>query len=90
LIVVFAFEMPTGAAADLVGRKASFRPRLRLAYDRVQPYAVATTCTDGLIAEMIDGVGTTLANGALDAWAIDPIRPPIRYPLRRNPPPSGQ
>ena len=74
LIVVFAFEVPTGAAADLVGRKASFLLACAVRALAFALYAVAHDFTDCAVAEVIDGVGTTLASGALDAWAIDGMR----------------
>ena len=74
LIIVFVFEVPTGAAADLVGRKASFLLSCALRAVAFGLYAVAQSFTDCLIAELIDGIGTTLASGALDAWAIDGMR----------------
>jgi MFS family permease len=74
LIIVFAFEVPTGAAADLVGRKASFLLSCALRTVAFGLYAVAENFTDCVIAELIDGIGTTLASGALDAWAVDGMR----------------
>ncbi len=74
LIVVFLFEVPTGAAADLLGRKASFVLSCAVRALAFGLYAVATSFTDCALAEVIDGIGTTLASGALDAWAIDGIR----------------
>jgi MFS family permease len=74
LIVVFAFEVPTGAAADLVGRKASFLLACAVRALAFGLYAVAHDFTDCAVAEVIDGVGTTLASGALDAWAVDGMR----------------
>lgn len=74
LIVVFAFEVPTGAAADLVGRKASFLLACAVRAVAFGLYAVAHDFMDCAVAEVIDGVGTTLASGALEAWAIDGMR----------------
>jgi len=74
LIVIFVFEVPTGAAADLVGRKASFLLSCVLRCVAFGLYAVAQGFFDCAVAEVIDGIGTTLATGALDAWAIDGMR----------------
>jgi len=74
LIIIFAFEVPTGAAADLVGRKASFLLSCALRAVAFGLYAVAESFTDCLVAELVDGIGTTLASGALDAWAVDGMR----------------
>jgi predicted MFS family arabinose efflux permease len=37
-------------------------------------YSFATTFPEFLLAEFVDAVGTTLATGALDAWAVDGMR----------------
>jgi MFS family permease len=74
LVVIFAFEVPTGAAADLVGRKTSFLLACAVRALAFGLYAVAHDFRDCAVAEVIDGVGTTLASGALDAWAIDGMR----------------
>jgi MFS family permease len=74
LIVIFVFEVPTGAGADLVGRKTSFLLACAVRALAFGLYAVARDFADCAVAEMIDGVGTTLASGALDAWAVDGMR----------------
>lgn len=74
LIVIFVFEVPTGAAADLLGRKASFLLSCAARALAFGLYAVADDFLDCAIAEVIDGIGTTLASGALDAWAVDGMR----------------
>jgi MFS family permease len=74
LIVICFFEVPTGAAADRLGRKASFVFSCLVRAIAFGLYAVADDFLDCIVAEVIDGVGTTLASGALDAWAIDGMR----------------
>jgi MFS family permease len=74
LLVVFAFEVPTGALADVLGRRFSFLLSCMLRTVAFGLYAVADGFLDCAIAEIVDGVGTTLASGALDAWAIDGMR----------------
>lgn len=74
LIVIFAFEVPTGAAADLLGRKASFLLSCAVRTLAFCLYALADDFLDCAVAEVIDGVGTTLASGALEAWAVDGMR----------------
>jgi len=74
LIVIFVFEVPTGAAADVVGRKASFLLSCAVRAVAFGLYAVADGFADCAVAEVIDGIGTTLATGALDAWAVDGMR----------------
>lgn len=85
LLVICFFEIPTGAAADRLGRKASFVGSCLVRAAAFALYATAHSFFDCVVAELIDGVGTTLANGALDAWAVDGMRaegderPPDRF-----------
>jgi len=74
LITAFLFEVPTGAVADLAGRRLSFLLSCGLRAGAFALYAFAHGFVDCLIAEFIDALGTTLASGALDAWAIDGMR----------------
>ena len=74
LITAFVFEVPTGAIDDLAGRKLSFILSCGLRAGAFALYAFAHGFVDCLIAECIDAIGTTLASGALDAWAIDGMR----------------
>jgi MFS family permease len=71
LITSFLFEVPTGALADLVGRKVSFLLSCVIRMGAFTLYAFADSFVDCVVAEFIDALGTTLANGALDAWAVD-------------------
>jgi len=71
LITAFLFEVPTGAVADVVGRKASFVFSCILRCGAFTLYWFADSFGDFLFAEFIDAIGTTLATGALDAWAVD-------------------
>ena len=74
LITAFLFEVPTGAIADLAGRRLSFLLSCGLRALAFALYAFAHGFADCLVAEFIDAIGTTLASGALDAWAIDGMR----------------
>ncbi len=73
LITAFLFEVPTGAVADLAGRKVSFLLSCAMRFCAFALYAFANSFLDCVVAEFIDAVGTTLATGALDAWAVDGI-----------------
>lgn len=68
------FEVPTGAVADVYGRKVSFVLSCFLRSAAFLLYAFADGFVDCLFAEVIDGLGFTLASGALEAWAVDGIR----------------
>ncbi|MBI3786121.1 MAG: MFS transporter [Deltaproteobacteria bacterium] len=74
LIVAFLFEVPTGAIADVVGRKTSFVLSCAVRASAFGLYWYAQGFLDCLLAEVVDGVGTTLASGALDAWVVDSVR----------------
>lgn len=74
LITSFVFEVPTGALADLAGRKAAFLLSCCIRMGAFGLYFFAHGFVDCIIAEGIDALGNTLANGALDAWAVDGMR----------------
>jgi len=71
LITAFVFEVPTGALADVLGRKTAFLLSCGVRMGAFGLYAFARGFTDCAIAEFFDAIGTTLATGALDAWAVD-------------------
>lgn len=73
-IGVFLFEVPTGAVADLYGRKVSFLLSCLIRLAAFLLYSVAEGFTACAIAELIDAFGVTLASGAIDAWAVDGVR----------------
>lgn len=70
----FAFEVPTGAVADLYGRKISFLLSCLVRMAAFAMYSVAEGFTACAVAEVIDAFGVTLASGAIDAWAVDGAR----------------
>ncbi len=71
--VTFLTDVPTGAFADAFGRRRAFvlgcllRASAFLLNFFAHRYAVF------LVAEAIDGVGTTFCNGAIDAWGVDAL-----------------
>src|SRR5260221_12392202 len=74
LITTCLFEVPTGAFADVFGRKRSFVLSCLVRALAFGLYFFADRFALFLVAEFIDAIGTTLTTGALDAWAIDGIR----------------
>src|SRR3989454_10597156 len=74
LIRIFVFEVPTGALADVAGRRFSFvlgcatRTAAFVLYPRARSFA------DCVPYEFLDAVGTTLVSGALEAWAVDGVQ----------------
>jgi MFS family permease len=71
LITTCVFEVPTGAVADLFGRKISFLLSCVIRAVAFGLYYFSDTFAEFLVAEFIDAIGTTLATGAFDAWAVD-------------------
>jgi MFS family permease len=74
LVTTCVFEIPTGAVADVFGRKASFVLSCVVRGIAFGMYYFSETFAAFLVAEFIDAIGTTLATGALDAWAVDGVR----------------
>jgi MFS family permease len=74
LLTVFVFDVPTGAVADVAGRRRSFvlgcvvRAAAYLLYTQADGFAAC------LVYEFIDALGTTFVTGALDAWVVDRMR----------------
>lgn len=73
LITICLFEVPTGAVADTVGRKASFLLSCLIRAAAFAMYYVSDSFPAFLVAEVVDAIGTTLATGAFDAWAVDGV-----------------
>lgn len=74
LVTAFLFEVPTGAVADVFGRKVSFLLSCLVRAVAFGLYSFADSFLAFVVAEFIDAIGTTLATGALDAWAVDGMR----------------
>lgn len=73
LITIGLFEIPTGAVADVFGRKASFILSCLVRAAAFAMYYFSESFAAFLVAEVIDAIGTTLATGAFDAWAVDGV-----------------
>ncbi|MGH7814939.1 MAG: MFS transporter [Candidatus Binataceae bacterium] len=72
-VVLFLTDVPTGAFADLLGRRRSFVLGAALRVCAFLLYFAAHRYVVFLIAECIDGIGTTFGNGAIDAWGVDAL-----------------
>jgi MFS family permease len=72
-IVLFFTDVPTGAFADALGRRRSFVAGTLLRVTAFITYFFAHHYFMFLIAESIDGIGTTFCNGAIDAWGVDAL-----------------
>lgn len=72
-VVLFLTDVPTGAFADLLGRRRSYVLGASLRVAAFLLYFVAHHYYVFIIAESIDGIGTTFGNGAIDAWGVDAL-----------------
>jgi MFS family permease len=72
-VVLFFTDVPTGAFADALGRRRSFVAGTLLRVTAFIVYFFAHHYYVFLIAESIDGIGTTFCNGAIDAWGVDAL-----------------
>jgi MFS family permease len=71
--VTFLTDVPTGAFADALGRRRSFVLGCALRFAAFLTYFFAHRYVIFLVAECIDGIGTTFCNGAIDAWGVDAL-----------------
>ena len=85
LITICVFEVPTGAIADVFGRKASFLLSCLVRAAAFGLYYFSNSFSEFVVAEVIDAIGTTLATGAFDAWAVDGVRAEGDHRARRPP-----
>jgi len=72
-IVLFLTDVPTGAFADALGRRRSCVLGATLRVIAFTMYFFAHHYYAFLLAESIDGIGTTFGNGAIDAWGVDAL-----------------
>jgi MFS family permease len=71
--VTFLTDVPTGAFADALGRRRSFVLGCLIRLTAFMLYFFAHAYLVFLVAESIDGIGTTFCNGAIDAWGVDAL-----------------
>ncbi len=72
-VVMFLTDVPTGAFADAMGRRRSMMLGCGIRTGASIVYFFAHHYLGFVLAETIDGVGTTLCNGAIDAWGVDAL-----------------
>jgi MFS family permease len=72
-VMMFLTDVPTGAFADAMGRRRSFILGCAVRVTAFMVYFFAHHFLVFVIAECIDGIGTTLCNGAIDAWGVDAL-----------------
>lgn len=73
-VTMFACEIPTGAIADVFGRKFSFLCSCFLLTISMLVYSYSTTLQGFIAAEFIGAVGVTCESGAFQAWAVDRLK----------------
>jgi len=66
--VMFLAEIPTGAIADIYGRRLSFMLACLLEAIGMFVYAFSDTFVGFAIAEALIALGATCASGAFQAW----------------------
>ena len=71
---LFIFEIPTGAFADIFGRKWSFVLSCILFSVGMFLYAAAHSFWGFVVAESVAAIGATFASGAFQAWLVDRLR----------------
>jgi MFS family permease len=71
--VLFLTDVPTGAFADSLGRRTAFIVGCCIRAFAFMVYFFAHHYVFFLVAESIDGIGTTFGNGAIDAWGVDEL-----------------
>jgi MFS family permease len=71
--ITFLTDVPTGAFADALGRRRAFVLGCALRALGFAMYFVSHAFVLFLVAEVIDAVGTTFCNGAIDAWGVDSL-----------------
>lgn len=73
-VTLFVFEIPTGAFADVFGRKASYVVSCVLNACAAFVYATSNSFWGFALAEAVLAVGQTFASGAFEAWAVDRLK----------------
>jgi MFS family permease len=73
VFTTFLTDIPTGAFADAVGRRAAVVVGCALHAAAFLIYFLSHHYWYFVIAAAADGLGTTFGNGPIDAWAIDAL-----------------
>ncbi len=73
-LTLFICEIPTGAFADIFGRKTSFVAACALLSVSMFVYGLSHTFAGFALAEIIAAVGITFRSGAFQAWLVDSLK----------------
>jgi len=71
---VFLFEIPTGAFADVLGRKTSFVISCFITSIAMFIYFLSRTFWSFVLAEIILAIGITFYSGAFQSWMVDSLK----------------
>ena len=72
-VTLFICEIPTGAFADIFGRKASYVLSWFILALSMFIYAASSSFAGFIVAEIVAAIGRTFSNGAFDAWLKDKL-----------------
>lgn len=73
-LTLFICEIPTGAFADIFGRKKSFIIACALMCISMFIYGSSHTFAGFVLAEVVGAVGVTFRSGAFQAWLVDSLK----------------
>ena len=73
MLVWILTDVPTGAFADALGRRRSLVLGCGLRAASCVIYFFSYRFSIFLLAELVDGIGTSFGNGAIDAWGVDAL-----------------
>ncbi len=73
-LTLFVCEIPTGAFADLFGRKKSFVISCAILAVSMFVYGLSSSFYGFILAEVIGGIGCTFMSGAFQAWFVDSMK----------------
>jgi MFS family permease len=73
-LTMFICEIPTGAFADIFGRKKAFVTACAIMCGSMVVYGLSHTFTGFLIAEVMAAIGCTFRSGAFQAWMVDSLK----------------
>ncbi len=73
-VTLFLCEIPTGAFADVFGRKASFIVSCLTLSLGMFVYAFSESFWGFVFAEILGAIGSTFATGAFSSWLVDSLK----------------
>jgi MFS family permease len=81
---ILIFEIPTGAVADIYGRKISVVLSTVLSLVSGMIFIFFPFLAGFILAEIIGGLGETLRSGALEAWLVDSLKHEGREEIQKR------